>query len=378
MIYFFIIVLLLIFVIRYDVMNYNLGYNFSFYLTLIFFILISGLRYKVGGDTLVYFEEYDWLPNFDELSRFDISNTRYDFLWILFSAFCKLFSKDYFFMQFVQSFVINCIYFYYIYKNSNYRFTALLLYFVFGFLYFNTEIMREAMAVAIFLLSLKFYFNKKWIWYYCLALIAFFTHSSALILFFFPFASVFKINNTFFYSILIIAILSGVIWQLFNSYINMFLLTTSIEIKAEAYLNNQEYTSNLNGILLNMMTFVIIPLVFVFYAKRVYDSVIEVPLLWLYIILGVFTIFNATIFSRFQNYLFFPYIVFLSNLLHDLKYTQKPIVLRGVKITLILLLLFVGRYYSYFSYEPNGRDYMYQRYFPYNSIIYKKDIPGRE
>lgn len=376
MIYFFIILFLFVLVIVFDIIGYRKGYYVFLSLSLFIFILISGLRYKVGGDTLVYMEEYESLPTIDEFSTFDISKTRYDYLWVVFCAFCKFFSGDYFFMQFVQAFIINIIYFYFICRNTSYRFTAILLYFLFGFLYFNTEIMRESVAIAVFLLAVQLYYSKKWLRYYTLCTIAFFIHSSALSLFLFPFVSKIKLNNLFFYSLILLVLVSAILWQQFKEYIEYVALVSSIQSKVNSYVDNIDFDSNLKGLIFGIFLFALLPLLFVFIAKGNHMcSFREAPFLWLYISFGIFTIFNVIIFTRFQNYLFFPFIVFLSNLVFDYKCKGKIYLL---KVVPLLVILFVGRYFSYFMYEPNSSTYMYQRYFPYNSIISKEEFSWRK
>lgn len=346
---------------------------------LLAFILISGLRYKIGSDTLRYMDEYKYYPNLFELSDYRFSETRYDFLWVFFCSTCKTFSDSYFFMQFILAIMINSIYFYFIYKSTNYRFTGLLLYFVFGFLYFNTEILRESLAVAIFLLSIHFFYEKKWIKYYLLAFIAILFHSSAFIVLVFPFFSKVKFNKSFIISLVIIAMFAGVIWTLFNEYIQTFFFVQSVRTKAEAYLNNELYIYNLKGIIYGLFTYVFIPLLFIiFYKKHFNNEIKEAPFVWLYIALGIFIIYNNTIFTRFQNYLFFPFIMFLTRFFIEFQHNKKKVLFQPVLNLSLFVLLVFGKYYNYFKPDITETTYIYQRYFPYHSIITQKTTKERE
>lgn len=340
------------------------------------FVLIAGVRYKIGGDTLTYMEWYEQgIPLLNEMSLFNMSNandTHFDYLWVAFCTFCGLFSDDYFFMQFVHALIINTVYFYFIYKNTKYRFTALLLYFSMGFLYFNTEIMRESLAIAVFLLSLPSFYKKKWIRYYLFAVVAFLFHTSAMLIFFFPFFRFIRINKFFIYSILIIIPLTGIIWSFFQEYIQLFFIFSNIESKVTSYFD-EKYAPNLNGIILMMIIYVILPLILVLLSKK--DKKIkEAPFIWLYIVLGIFTIYNGTVFTRFQNYMFFPFIIWLSNVPFDARNILKPAKAR--LIILLIFLFFAGRHYNYFKEDYMGV-YFYERYFPYNSIVTKKEHPFR-
>jgi hypothetical protein len=241
-----------------------------------------------------------------------------------------------------------------------------------GFFYFNTEIIRESLAIAVFLLSLPSFYKKKWIRYYLFAVVAFLFHTSAMLIFFFPFFRFIRINKFFIYSILIIIPLTGIIWSFFQEYIQLFFIFSNIESKVTSYFD-EKYAPNLNGIILMMIIYVILPLILVLLSKK--DKKIkEAPFIWLYIVLGIFTIYNGTVFTRFQNYMFFPFIIWLSNVPFDARNILKPAKAR--LIILLIFLFFAGRHYNYFKEDYMGV-YFYERYFPYNSIVTKKEHPFR-
>jgi hypothetical protein len=346
---------------------------------LLVFVIVAGLRYKIGSDTLAYMKEYEYYPDLSQLFQYDFSETRYDFLWVFFCALCKSISSSYFFMQFVHALIINSIYFYFIYKNTNYRFTALFIYFILGFLYFNTEILRESLAVAVFLLAICSFYEKKWTKYYLLALIASLFHSSALIVLLFPLFSKIKLNKYFIISLLVVAVLASVIWNFFNEYIRLFYIISSIEDKADAYLNNDAFLYNFNGMLYGLFTYVLIPLLCVFFYRKYFKDPVNVaPFIWLYIAFGIFIIFNNTIFTRFQNYLFFQFIIFFSNLLNESRQNRKRIFIQPIQVVTLFVLLLFGRYYNYFKLDITDSTYIYQRYIPYHSILTEESTPERE
>ena len=182
MIYFLILFFLFILFYLYDVLHITKGVRFFWFFSFALLVLVAGLRFKVGGDTFSYLINYEYFPTFFEFASFDFENARYDFFWYVFCAICKLFSTSYFFMQFMHAFLINIAFFYFIKKYIKYKFLGVFLYFIFGFLYFNTEIMRESLAVAVFLFSLDAFYNKKWIRYFLFVTVAILFHSWALIL----------------------------------------------------------------------------------------------------------------------------------------------------------------------------------------------------
>lgn len=380
MIYFLILFFLFILFYLYDVLHITKGVRFFWFFSFALLVLVAGLRFKVGGDTFSYLNNYEYFPTFFEFASFDFENARYDFFWYVFCAICKLFSKSYFFMQFMHAFLINIAFFYFIKKYIKYKFLGVLLYFIFGFLYFNTEIMRESLAVAVFLFSLDAFYNKKWIRYFLFVTVAVLFHSSALILAICPFLYKIKLNKFFLVSIILIIFVSNVLWTIFNDYIAYFSHFLTIGDKVDSYMGNEMYESNINGVIRSLFTYFLIPFIFsVFAFYKTQKSFKEIPFLWFYIVLGVFTIFHQVLFSRLQNYLFFPFIAFVANLCYETSKDRqhKPIRLKNLRLVMLFILLFFGRYYTFFKLDVYEDSFIYERYFPYYSIISEETSPAR-
>ena len=65
-----------------------------YYLNLVVLILLAALRYRVGGDTLMYMSVYDSFPKWDELKYFDFETAEYQPLWYVFTAICRTVYDD--------------------------------------------------------------------------------------------------------------------------------------------------------------------------------------------------------------------------------------------------------------------------------------------
>ena len=78
MIYILVFILLLIPVIRYDWLAKSGGESGWYYFNLVVLILLAGLRYRVGGDTLMYMSMYDEMPAMSELKYFDFDEALYN------------------------------------------------------------------------------------------------------------------------------------------------------------------------------------------------------------------------------------------------------------------------------------------------------------
>lgn len=381
MIYFICLIFFIIFAIQFDYFERKEGGLFAWVFSFLTCVFISGLRYKVGGDTFVYMYGFEDYPSFSEFSTFNFSEAPYEIAWYILSALCKLISDSFFFFQFVHAFLINLVFFRTIKKYTKFKFTGLVLYFIFGFLYFNMEIMRESLAVCVFLLALSFYYEKKWVKYYLSVGVACLFHTSALLLVIFPFFSQIKLSKAFLFSFLVILSCSGLLWKLFYEYIFYFNFIDSIDRKIDSYLSNLNDLS-FTSILWSILTFFGIPFLFVLYAFSLKDkSYKESPFIWLFLFFGILTMFNITIFTRFQNYLFFPFLIFISNMIYKARYlkqTQPTLFPRRVVFGILLILMFISRYYGFFDVSPSYKTSLFDRYFPYQSIFTENNSPNRQ
>ena len=126
----------------------------------ILIVLVMGFRYKVGGDSLNYYLSFQSWPTLSEISNYQFDTSKYSFGWILFSALCKAVYDDFVTLQLAESAIVNAAFFYFFKKNTDKYFIAILLYAIMFLFTFNTEIMRAAMSVSIFLFSFEL-FKKK-------------------------------------------------------------------------------------------------------------------------------------------------------------------------------------------------------------------------
>ena len=187
MIYILVFILLLIPVVKYDLMAKSGGEGGWYFFNLVVLILLAGLRYRVGGDTLMYMSMYAEWPAIDELKYFDFEDALYNPLWYVYTSIAKSLSDEFWVLQIIQSVIVNCIFFHFFRKYSpQYYFSAILLYYVGYYCYFNMEVMREALCICILLLATSWLLEKKWIKYILVSIIATGIHYSAAVMLCFP------------------------------------------------------------------------------------------------------------------------------------------------------------------------------------------------
>lgn len=187
MIYLLVFILLLIPVVKYDWMAKTGGENKWYFFNLVILILLAGLRYRVGGDTLMYMSMYNEWPAMDELKYFDFEEALYNPLWYIYTSVAKSINEEFWVLQMIQAVIVNCTFFHFFRKYSpQYYFSAILLYYVGYYCYFNMEIMREILCICILMLATDWLIEKKWIKYILASILAIQIHYSAATMLLFP------------------------------------------------------------------------------------------------------------------------------------------------------------------------------------------------
>lgn len=380
---------------RYDFCH-SKYYRISWYYTLlVIFILVAGLRYRLGVDSIRYESGFQEMPTLTELLRFDFSSSRYAPGYIAFSAIARSISSEFVIMQLLHATFVNCVIFWFIKKYTSRIFFAVGLYFVMLYSNFMCEVMRESCAVSFFLLGFPYFVKKNWIRYYIFAFLSFFFHPSAFVTFILPIfyipviRSFFKIDKR---TILVLAgvYVFGVIvsFALFD-YIKLINIA-SVQESASLYKDNSlsGQILNLNGIISTAILYLIYPILAVICNRKrlnyyhVKDSsffAIEL-MVSLCMIVAILAI-PIALFYRYNNY-FYPFaIIAISN------FVFNPIILPHHKKLrfkysywiLIFLPLIFFKFYGLYRPVPdtqNLRDGM--RYYPYSSIFTKDKNSDRE
>ena len=377
MIYFIIIFFLGTLATLFDFGNVRGGKKIMKIISWLVLVLLFGLRYRVGGDTLNYMLSYESLPTFSQLFSEGMDLGRYQPFWQLLCATAKLISSDFVVLQIIHAVIVNTIIFRFIDQNTRYFFTGVLVYFMFYGLHFNMEILRESLAVAIFLLSLKSFTKRRWLRYYLLVVLAFLVHYSAIILFVLPLFKGLKVNLRNVIFIFAYFIVGLVFSRLVLLFLGSLESGSGFYAVISPYLN---YTFTIWGILYVIIAYMIFPVLIYILAKNHYK--IDVPhyqFLAFYILVGA-SISYFAIFFRFLNY-FTPILcIYIVEVIHALFRERGKLQIRvmGTSISFALIcFLFVNRYFSNTSdLAPNTR--WYDRWHPYVSIIDKKIIEDRE
>lgn len=382
MAYISILFILITFTFIFDFGKIKKGKSFAFFSTLIILILFSGLRYRVGFDTIRYMKVFEnSIPTFSSFDFSYILINRHEPLFLLLEIVAKSIYPQFVTVQLILSIILNLSVFYFIKRNTEYVFTSILFYFLVIYISFNFETIRQATSVAIFLFAIQYIQQKNWSKYYMLSTVAVLFHVSAIILFIIPaLPKIFKYKYLIFY-LLGAILVSYIISNHFASIINLVAVTDQLATKASNYANNESYSGqrlNIAGVITHTIINVLIPSYFLYLNKR--KSPLEIfqfdYLIIFYIIISILMI-KIQLFYRLLDY-FFPFLIILqAKTFGNFVFNRKRFSLtRAASQTFIVIFVVFKIYGQFFGTRYGVKNY--HRYLPYSSVLTKNEDPIRE
>lgn len=397
MIYLLPILLLLIGIYRYDYRKSLRGKFFFYCFICIILICIAGFRYKLGFDTIQYMKFYDRLSNLSDLKLSILEKERYAPGFIFIASLCKSISKEFLLLQLVTSLIINATVFYFFWNNTKNVFFGILLYYIFMYINLNMEVVREALAACVFLLSWPFFRDGKWLIYFCLALCALLFHISSVFMFLLPLICLPGIRTLFIYGNrtwiigCVLLILGLTLSYLFIDYIKLIAITETVIDRVNTYADTKfmgKRTMELTGVLRILIRFVLYPSIAMYFVnKKLNLTKLEQNTLRKEEMLTVLSIYisllSAGIFilARYNNYLFFfPLLIMSDWVFSYFKLAGKKIRLQFLTWIIIFLPLFIFNIYYVYNLPLNreGKYKTYMAYYPYSNYISQEKNEKRE
>ncbi|WP_259128985.1 EpsG family protein [Chryseobacterium ginsenosidimutans] len=373
MIYLIVFIYLFILSISFDFLKAKGPKNFFYYLSMIILILIAGLRWKVGGDSLVYQDRFEKLiyPIY-QLGNTNFLKVGWEPGYILVNSLCKTIVPEFWFFQLVQATFVNIFVFQFFKRYTQFYFTAVLFYSVLYYFYFNMEILREIIPICIFARfmfpALKEENHKK---YYIVNIIMIFFHTSAVVLLLLPFLSKFKLDKKGLIILGVAVLITTALFSLFPNIAGVFAFTDSLSSKFVKY---SRYSLSINGMIYNFIIFALFPYYLIKLNEKYYDKLDFEKLIFPYFfIISIYISYSG--FGRFINYFGLFMLVFFVNTLYLVMHVS---VFKKVRLILILLLSFCPLYYKY-QYYSTSYDHIireankFNMYYPYSSIFNKED-----
>ena len=339
-----------------------------FSLVFIILVLVAGLRYRLGPDTISYMAlfENSAIP-ISKITINNILNSRYQPGWVVLESFCKEFDSFVLF-QFLITIVFHVCLFYFVFTFTVLRFTYLLLYFSIAYLYLATDVLRESLAIGFFLLGLKYLLNRDFFKYTGFILIASLFHFYAL--FWLVLVPVYLNKASKIISILFI-IISVLIFSFYNDVTERlnFVLTNIGFLVDFGFANEVAPKMTALGLSYYLMKLLAICIVF-FNLKKVFKEIKKKTVIEfyyfvciIYIVLIVIRITAIPFIERFFNYINLFFVLILVEWLYHYFNNFDVKLRRFATVTTILMVLF---YYliPFFQISPTYVVRYYKIYAP--------------
>ncbi len=342
--------------VRYDINGHKDGGRIICWNGLfLYLVLLLGLRFEVGGDTLNYMMFYE--------SQSDLSQWTFSFggtfqpLYSFLCSITKTVSSDFYVFQFLHAILLNSLLFYFISRNTQHRFLCLFVIFMTFYLYFSTEILRESLAVLIFAINFENLRKGNWLRYYVGVTICVLFHLSALILTILPFFRWIKLNSIFPVLLLVFVLMFRL--DMLHSWLDGFELMAKVSSYTDMENGGYLYTA------INLLSYLFLPLSICGISRRLLHKEQRFEnMLCLMSISSLCAIFSFVIFGRFVNY-FLPFLaVSITDVFYDMIRSRKVRQL-GVVLIMFFLVLF-GYQFVYLK--------RYTLWIPYSSVIYPEHV----
>lgn len=334
--------------------------------------LTFGLRYRVGGDTINYLIKYSMTPPISELSigKLFLMNVEPGFALLM--SFFKQFSDAFYGVQLVESAFVNFVWFRLIQKRVSRKFLGIIFFYIMYSFYFNTEIMREAMAVAFFVLAYSKLEKQKLLQYYVILTIGVLFHYSCIFMYIVPILKRYAVSmkKTFFIalSVLLFLSFSSVIFSYFGGYL-------AYKISA-----NEAYNFTIWGKLAAFIKYILFPYVVLRLATKYYRPECirnEVNFLYIQMVIGAMSLSSYSILMRLSNYMQPFFLVVMVNVLGIVLLSKYKNAIYAFMLLFFVWFSYVGPYLSDVSDVKKGARF-YCRWYPYYSIFNEQEDPVRE
>ena len=364
---------------RYDINGKTKYSGFWYHFVLIVLILVAGLRYRLGIDTVNYLDSfYHKYPYIWDIDKDYLLAASREPLWLFLNSAILSFGGKFFILQLVQSSIVNIIVFRFFKKHSKYPFICILFYFLSIYFLWNMVVMRSAVAMAIGLVGNDYILDRKWKEGYFTYLIAVMFHYSAVVLFVTPFLLFLRLNRKGLLILLSMAVCGFIIERLLGEYLLLFEISDDLNGLSSkldhysGYLENGRFSGGLSS--LRILPSLVYGLLSLWLVKK-YDEQFDIEKYEPFLMIGLIFVvmqFGFTMSYRFVRFFEVYFIIFevqlFINLLNSRRLTKALSLGRTILIfsPLFLSVLF----YSFFI--------RYSWYVPYTSVVNRSIDKNRE
>lgn len=396
MIYFVVLLLIVVLSYRYDYCRKESGRLFWYLITFLILVCVAGLRYRLGTDSVRYETYYKNMPMLWELDSYNWAKDRFEPGFVILMSVCRSISSDFTLFQFVHAIILNICVFLFFYKNTRHIFFGIFFYCLILYIQLNYEVLRESLAVGIFLISWEFFKKNNYIVYYLFILLAICFHIGSAFCLLCPLFLLPGINFLFTFGKRTIPICLGVIALgfvinlLFFDIVRLMTFSATMADRATAYSKNElgGTTLNLLGALGVSLRWVVFPWLGLYFTNKIIDHsnklkenywrhLETMTLVSMYI--GCVSI-PISIFFRFNDYFYFFSILAMSLFVFEnLRLKKKRLKLSFMYWTIMFIPLIAIQIKGQFgNVNFSGTLKSYMSYYPYASRLDPVEDRNRE
>lgn len=276
MIYFIILIAILLLTYIYDYREKTTGRTLWYIVIFVALVLLAGLRYRIGTDSIRYESYYQNVPMPWELKYNYFQKVRWEPGFVIFTSICRSISDDFTLFQIVHALIINSAVFLFFWKNTRHPFFAIFLYCFFSYIALNTEVLRESLAVAMFLFAWPFFKKSNFIVYYLFIVIGMFFHIGSSICLLCPLFVMPGVRYFFTYGkrtifiCLALIVIGFAVNKMFFNYVKLLSFSATMVDRATAYAKDELGTStyNMMGVLGSLMKWAVYPMVAMYFLNK--------------------------------------------------------------------------------------------------------------
>lgn len=377
MIYLLVLVLLLILTIRYDI-NGRTEYRDEWYnVVLVILILIAGLRFRLGEDTISYI--YMFYHNTPDVSDLDVDfllDSDQPPLWILLTSIIKTIGGKFFVVQLIEATFVNTLILRYFKKHSPYPFACTAMYFFWRYQWYSMVVMKAAIALSLVLFANDFFLEKKYKKGILLIFIATGFHQSSILLIIIPFLTFLRFNLLGVSLLIGAYIFSAFLQSMLGDVFQLLEFSDGMSNKLDNYLDSDYVTQahNVNYFVARFFPLLFYPITSLLYIKqKCKDSTILKlePFLMVGLIFQVMQ-FNIHISYRYVYIYLFYFIIFMVHFF--IEFAKKSLWLTK-SIAYVRSFVFFLPFVASTAFFYSMMDVSFN---PYSSVIERSIDKGRE
>ena len=335
------------------------------YISFAVLVCIASFAYMLGSDTPEYVYFYNHLVPIEELRANIVEQYRYQPGFVVFCSAIKAVSDNYLVYQIFHALVVNIAIFRFCGKYSCNPYISLLAYVLINYLEFNFEIQRESLAVVCGLLFYEFYDKRKFLGSALFFVLAYFFHFSAIAILLIPFLICINPSNCNIFVVSFLSALAPWAWKVLPNAEAFLALSTDSEFYAN-YINQE---LNINYNIYYYLSFYVmnmgLPIVIIWVSKA--KKPFYTNMVLIYVLFKMLSLFSYG-FYRFSNYFVCFYWIALADTL--------PLICKNYKLNKSAVYLFILSIVCYTNqtkmtwFDSETGKYIYQRYFPYESVVF--------